>query len=82
MTKREKRLQSFLEQSTSFRYAQIESLLRSLGFQKLRVRGSHVHFFHPDMPSNVVLPVHNGSLKPIYAKILAKKLASFFPSSL
>jgi predicted RNA binding protein YcfA (HicA-like mRNA interferase family) len=47
-------------------YADIERVLRSLGFEKIPAKGSHVKWKHSQLRNDVIIPVHNGECKTFY----------------
>lgn len=78
MSSNGKRLQRFLQQPTALHYREIESLLLRLGFEKIETKGSHKKFKHPNLKSDLILPVHNNDCKPFYKKYVQKILIQTF----
>ena len=67
MTQLEKLLGKFLERPTSLRYSEIQKVLSTLGFTKIKVkRGSHEKFKHRLLRHDLIFPVHNGDCAPFY----------------
>ena len=73
MTQTQKLLKSFLEKPESCRYRDVVKVLTLVGFIEVGARGSHVKFKHPELPHDLVIPVHNKECKDFY-KREAKKL--------
>jgi len=68
----DKKLQKFLNNPTSLRYTQIETLLIQLDFQKISTRGSHIKFKHHLLKSDLIIPIHNNDCKDFYKKLVVK----------
>jgi predicted RNA binding protein YcfA (HicA-like mRNA interferase family) len=49
---------------TNVAFADMQSLVEAMGFELLRVNGSHHIFIHPDVPSPINLQRVNGQAKP------------------
>jgi predicted RNA binding protein YcfA (HicA-like mRNA interferase family) len=50
------------------RFAEIRKELESAGFRLVRISGSHHVFERPGDPKLVVIPVHQGKVKPVYGR--------------
>lgn len=61
----------------SIRFAELERLLLSLGFEKVFAKGSHVKFKHKLLDRDLVIPVHNNDCKEFY-KVYAAKIVKKF----
>lgn len=72
MTRKEKLLKKFLAQPESIKYAQLEGILMSLGFEKIEARGSHCKFKHLSLKSDLVIPIHGNDCKAFYKKQACK----------
>lgn len=57
------------------RFAVVRKLMESRGWALDRVRGSH-HVFVKSGMSNIIIPVHNGKVKPAYVRQIKKILKS------
>ena len=68
MTTKKKLLKKFLEGPESLKFRQIERLLRWLGFEKVRVTGSHFRFRHAKRNLEFSVPVHDRDCKKWYKK--------------
>ncbi len=55
------------------RFAIVRSLLEKEGWRLARVNGSH-HVFSKEERGVIVVPVHNGKVKPVYVRQIQKKL--------
>lgn len=73
MSKREKRLEKFLQNPRSTHYLDIQNILLDHGFEKVSGKGSHMKFKHPSLPSedSIIFPIHNGDTKRYYKKFAA-----------
>ncbi len=49
------------------RFAEVQAMLESSGFELARVRGSH-HIFTKEGEQPVSIPVHRGKVKPYYVR--------------
>ena len=65
MTKIQKLKDKFSENPSSVKYKDIENILLSYGFEKIRAKGSHIKFKHPKLKNDIVLPIHNGECEGI-----------------
>jgi len=61
------------------RFGEVRNILERHGWQLVRIRGSH-HVFEKRGYSNIVLPVHNGKVLPIYVRKIEKILKGDRPS--
>ena len=66
MTNKRKILERFFNTPTSLKFNQIEKILLHYGFTKKQGKGSHQKFKHPDIPIQLIFPVHNNDCKNIY----------------
>ncbi len=66
MSQIEKLLKKFIQAPQSVRYADIEKVLRSLGFEKIPTKGSHVKWKHQRLRHDLIIPVHNNECKKFY----------------
>jgi len=73
MTKIEKTVQQFLTRPESLRYFEIEKVLKFLGFNLVKTRGSHKKFKHSSLANDLIIPVHNNDCKNFY-KTQASKI--------
>jgi len=55
MSKKEKLLKRFLQQPSDFEWSELQTLLRSFGFQELKNYGSRRKFYHEDLKSVITL---------------------------
>ncbi len=74
MTRKDKELQKFLENPESVSFKKIEKFLKSLGFEKASIKGSHYKFRHKELRNNLIIPIHKGDCKKYYKKFIAKIL--------
>ncbi len=78
MTSTVKLLEKFLNHPDSLRYREIEKLLIQLGFEKNEARGSHKKFKHPNLSTNLIIPVNNNDCKTFYKNLIAKIIKTNF----
>ena len=69
MTQGDKRLKQFFERPQSLRYREIERILTSFGFRKIKAKGSHAKFKHISLPKDLIIPIHNHECDPFYKKL-------------
>lgn len=74
-----KLLKRFMESPAKVRYASIERLLLSLGFERVPAKGSHVKWKHHRLPHDLIVPVHNGECKPFYKEQIARVIQALIP---
>lgn len=74
MTKVEKLLNRFLENPQSLKFKKIEKLLLNIGFEKIRVRGSHHQYcYHSNKKSFLMtVPIHGKECRDKYKFETAK----------
>ncbi len=72
MTRKEKLLKKFLRNPESLRFNEIETLLISFGFKKVRINGSHHRYKHRLLRDLLTFPVHNNDCKKEYKIELVK----------
>ena len=53
------------------RFAEVEAMLESAGYELARVNGSH-HVFTKEGEQPVSIPVHRGKVKPYYVRQVEK----------
>jgi predicted RNA binding protein YcfA (HicA-like mRNA interferase family) len=68
MTHKAKIAQQFLKDPKSVRYLQLVEILESYGFTKVSTKGSHVKFKHPQIETDLIIPVHDSECKDFYKK--------------
>lgn len=69
MTKLEKLVESFLSNSSEFKFSDVARVLNAFGFQELRSKGSHHIFGHPDGRTLPAIPKKGGKkVKRTYVK--------------
>lgn len=73
MSQIEKLIEKLKNAKGGVRVVDIENLLRHMGFEKDRQRGSHVLFCRGEVM--VGFPVHNGMVKIAYIKMVFKRLS-------
>lgn len=61
------------------RFADIRKNLESHGWELKRIKGSHDVFGGPGRPI-VVIPVHNGKLKAVYARVVENAIQAWLAS--
>jgi len=66
MSQMEKLLKRFLLKPESIHYSDLERILVSLGFEKIRAKGSHVKWKHHQLRNDIVIPVHRNECKEFY----------------
>ena len=75
MTKLEKLVESFLSNSSDFKFSDVERVLNAFGFQELRSKGSHHVFGHPDGRKMPAIPKKSGKkVKRTYVKRIVQIL--------
>lgn len=74
MTKLEKQIEKFLNQAEKLHFRSIKKILLSSGFIHVPAKGSHQKFKHPNLYSDLIIPVHNHDCKNFYKKQAAKAL--------
>ena len=74
MSQIEKKVDKFLQNPTSSKYKDIEQILLYFGFERIKVKGSHVKFKHAQLDSDIVIPVHNNECKVFYKELVSKKI--------
>lgn len=74
MTKLEKLVESFLSNSSDFKFSDVEQVLKAFGFQELRSKGSHHIFGHPDGRKLPSIPKKSGKVKKTYVKRIVQIL--------
>ena len=68
MTKLQKLKAKFLRNPKSIKYTELELILKYLGFEKIKAKGSHVKFKHSKLTVDIIIPIHNGECKDFYKK--------------
>lgn len=79
MNRKVKKLEKFLKNPGSLRFAQIHVLLLDLGFKHKRISGSHHFYQNAKLSADISIPTHNNDCKQVYKKLaskLIKKLIS------
>lgn len=66
MSHTEKVIKKFANTPQNVRYADIETILVHLGFEKISTKGSHVKWKHYLLQNDCVIPVHNNECKDFY----------------
>lgn len=74
MTQIENRVEKFLSNPTSVKYPDLANILIYFGFQKIRAKGSHVKFKHPQLDKDLIIPVHNKECKDFYKREARKQI--------
>lgn len=74
MTRFDNIIKKFLENPSSLRYSQIEKILIQTNHIKIPAKGSHVKFKHPDLNTDLIIPIHNNDCRPFYKNLTAKHL--------
>lgn len=77
MSQIEKLLKKFMQAPESVRYAVIEKILRSLGFEKIPAKGSHVKWKHQRLRYDLIIPVHNNECKKFYKEQVCMQIREF-----
>ncbi len=67
MTKLEKLIKKFIEQSETINVRDIEKIALYNGYEKVRQTWSHSIYKKAQSP-DIILPIHNNDCKPIYKK--------------
>jgi len=80
VTQIQKLLKSFLKNPQSCRYRDMVKVLKLVGFAEVSVKGSHVKFKHPQLPQDLVIPVHNNDCKEFYKREARKLVESILNS--
>ena len=73
MSSIKKKLDRFLKNPKSSKYADIARILNYFGFEKIEAKGSHVKFKHISLPNDLIIPIHNNECKDFY-KMEARKI--------
>jgi predicted RNA binding protein YcfA (HicA-like mRNA interferase family) len=73
MSKKEKRIAELLEFPNMMRFSDVRNLLEDEGYTLERSKGSH-HMFAKKGSVTITIPVHKGTVKIDYLKIIAKTL--------
>lgn len=66
MSQIEKLLQKFNRAPQTVRYADIERILRHVGFEHIHTRGSHAKWKHRALLHDIIVLVHNNECKKFY----------------
>jgi predicted RNA binding protein YcfA (HicA-like mRNA interferase family) len=74
MSKIEKKVEKFLKNPLSFKYADIEIILIYFGFEKINAKGSHIKFKHFKLSRDLVIPVHKNECKDFYKFEVKKRI--------
>ncbi len=74
MAKLEKLVESFLSNSSDFKFSDVEKVLSAFGFQEARAKGSHHMFRHPDGRKVPAIPKSGKRVKKIYIKKIVQLL--------
>jgi len=67
MSQLEKLIEKIKNAKASVRFVDLEKILLHAGYERLRQKGSHVHFRKAGALS-LTIPVHNNKVKKVYAK--------------
>lgn len=67
MSQIEKPIVSMHRAKADVRFRDLEQVLTHAGYERVRQKGSHVHFRKQGMPT-ITLPVHNGNVKKVYVR--------------
>ena len=74
MSQIEKLLARFMKTPQTVRYADIERILHSLGFEKVPAKGSHVKWKHHQLRHDVIIPIHSGECKTFYKQQVLEQI--------
>jgi predicted RNA binding protein YcfA (HicA-like mRNA interferase family) len=79
MSKREKLRQRLRNNPKDATLQQVETLLSSFGFSRVRIQGSHHIYEYDDgtIIKKVVVPVHGTKVKSVYVKRVIRLIDSF-----
>lgn len=77
MTQALKLLAKFKRNPESIKYVELEKILISIGFKKIKTKGSHVKFKKESLNFDIVIPVHNMDCKNFYKKQVYKQIKKY-----
>lgn len=72
MTKINKLKEKLRQAPPDMRFNEVRTLLKHLGFENTRTKGSH--FFFTDGEKRLIIPVHNNVVKKVYLEEIIKIL--------
>jgi predicted RNA binding protein YcfA (HicA-like mRNA interferase family) len=55
-----------LQKPKSVKYRDLVVILEHFGFEQISAKGSHVKYYHPKLPQDLIIPVHNHECKDFY----------------
>lgn len=74
MSQIKKLVDKFLLNPKSINLKDLERVLIHYGFNKINAKGSHYKFKHPQLKSDLVIPVHNNKCKDFYKECAKKEI--------
>jgi len=74
MTQKQKLIDAFQENPCSLKFKQIVQVLEYYGFTIIPANGSHVKCKHPQLPTDLIISVHNGDCKDFYKREARKSI--------
>jgi predicted RNA binding protein YcfA (HicA-like mRNA interferase family) len=80
MSQIEKLLEKYKIRPESLAYRDLCKVLTMLRCEEVSTKGSHVKWKHPQLHTDIIIPIHNNECKPFYKKQSRKILDSIIQS--
>jgi predicted RNA binding protein YcfA (HicA-like mRNA interferase family) len=77
MSKKQKLFQSVVNSQKNLRFEDLILLAQYLGFELIRIKGSHHHFYHSTFQIKLNLQPNNNNAKPYQVKQLLGYIEEF-----